>query len=193
MHLSEQWAAKGLWSLTSLQSELGASSLTGGREIAHRPRPEAAEAATNSPAQAEWRSPLARPSTAHISNLWDLKKEKDLSCRAHRHVVLISNASQSPQRKKVKKKKKLTFITLPQNPLHCLVRLNLPAHRNKERKAVFVESQAEPRETWIRIITENQSLPLFFVCWIQAMWIPQSTLKDEMWEVTWLNALLSPS
>ena len=150
-----------------------------GERLLHRPRPEAAEAATNSPAQAEWRSPLARPSTAHISNLWDLKKEKDLSCRAHRHVVLISNASQSPQRKKVKKKKKLTFITLPQNPLHCLVRLNLPAHRNKERKAVFVESQAEPRETWIRIITENQSLPLFFVCWIQAM-----CTQLEKWPVT---------
>lgn len=47
-----------------------------------------------------------------------------------------------------------------------------------------MESRVGPRETWVRIITQNYSLPPFSFCLIQPTCIRQSSVKDKTWEVT---------
>ena len=157
-HLRGQWAAKGLWSLTSLQSELGASRLTSGGEVVHKPRPEVAEAAKMSPAQAGWRSPLAQ--TKHSPDLKSLKFEKKKKVFHAKHTDMMSWLAMphSHHKGKREKRKKINFCYSTPESSSLLSKTQSPCapkKKKKERKAVFVESEEEPRETWIRIITEN--------------------------------------
>ena len=133
-HLRGQWAAKGLWSLTSLQSELGASRLTSGGEVVHKPRPEVAEAAKMSPAQAGWRSPLAQ--TKHSSDLKSLKFEKKKKVFHAKHTDMMSWLAMphSHHKGKREKRKKINFCYSTPESSSLLSKTQSPCAPKKKKK-----------------------------------------------------------